>query len=381
MRSPEIRIGLVVGSPRLEVMGDSGLSIVDADGAVTGAAGPGDVWQARTDGPRVSATGTAGVKLAGQVSLTFDPRGGMLSLNGHWYRGRLSVVRDRSGLTAINLVNLEDYLVGVVAAEMGRRDSSDAEALAAQAIVARTFAMRNLGKRASDGFDLLPTVVDQAYSGVGAEYPLARWAVERTAGQVVTWQGVPIDAFFFSTCGGRTAAGTEVFVAADRPYLRSIRDVDGDGQAYCRISPRFRWREEWTAAQLRDVLRQSLPSATGISTDQVATVQGVAVTRRTDSDRVSRVTVQLDRTSVSVDGPAVRQVLHPVGETFLRSALFQLTETREGDRLTHLVADGSGAGHGVGFCQWGAVGRARTGQDAATILAAYFPGTEISRAY
>ena len=215
------------------------------------------------------------MKLAGQVSLTFDPRGGLLSVNGRWYRGRLSVVRDRSGLTAINLVSLEDYLVGVVAAEMGRRDSSDAEALAAQAIVARTFAVRNLGKRASDGFDLLPTVVDQAYSGVGAEYPLARWAVERTAGQVVTWQGVPIDAFFFSTCGGRTAAGTEVFAAADRPYLRSIRDVDGDGQAYCRISPRFRWREEWTAAQLRDVLRQSLPAATGISADQVATVQGV----------------------------------------------------------------------------------------------------------
>jgi stage II sporulation protein D len=362
-------------------MGDSGLSILDADGALTSASEPGAVWQARTDGPRLSATGAAGVKLGGQVSLTFDPRGGLLALNGRWYRGRLSVVRDRSGLTAINVVRLEDYVVGVVAAEMGRRDSSDAAALAAQAIVARTFAVRNLGKRASEGFDLLATVVDQAYTGVGAEYPLARWAVAETAGQVVTWRGVPIDAFFFSTCGGRTAAGTEVFAEADRPYLVSIRDADGEGQPYCRISPRFRWREEWTVAQLRDVLRQSLPAVTGTSADQVAIVQGVSVTRRTGSDRVARVTVQLSRSSVNVEGPAVRQVLHPVGEPYLRSALFQLTETREEDRLIRLVAEGSGAGHGVGFCQWGAVGRARAGQDAASILGAYFPGTVISRAY
>lgn len=361
--------------------GDSGLRVLDADGALTGASDPGALWQARTDGPGLSATEASGARLAGQASLTFDPRGGLFSLNGRWYRGRLAVVRDRSGLTAINLVSLEDYLVGVVSAEMGRRDSSDAQALAAQAIVARTFAIRNLGKRVSDGFDLLPSVVDQAYSGVGTEYPLARWAVAQTAGQVVTWRGVPIDAFFFSTCGGRTAAGTEVFAGADRPYLASIRDVDGDGQAYCRISPRFRWREEWTALELRDVLRQSLPAVSGTSPEQVGSVQGVSVTRRTASDRVARVTVQLHRSTVNVDGPAVRQVLHPVGETLLRSALFTLTEVREGDHLARLVADGSGAGHGVGFCQWGAVGRARAGQDAASILAAYFPGTTVSRAY
>jgi stage II sporulation protein D (peptidoglycan lytic transglycosylase) len=102
---------------------------------------------------------------------------------------------------------------------------------------------------------------------------------------------------------------------------------------------------------------------------------------RTRSDRVARITVNLDRTTVNVDGPAVRQVLRPIGETVLRSATFQLLEDRDGGRLRTLVADGAGAGHGVGFCQWGSVGRARAGQDAPTILAAYFPGTAISRAY
>jgi stage II sporulation protein D len=381
--SPEIRIGLVVGAPRVEVTGDSGLAVLDADGAMAAASDPGAVWTARVDGRYVSARGDAGKRLSRQGAVTLAPRtaGGLVALNGRWYRGRLTVARDRTGLTAVNIVPLEQYLVGVVSAEMGRRDPADAEALAAQAIVSRTFAIRNLGKRAANGFDLLPTVVDQAYGGLSTEDPLARAAVVRTAGQILTWQGVPIDAFFFSTCAGRTAQGTEVFAGADRPYLVSIRDVDADGQPYCRISPRYRWHEEWTAGQLEGVLRQTLPGATGTSAADIAPVRGVRITRRTPSNRVARVTIALGRTSVDVEGPAVRQVLHPVGETTLRSAIFQLLESRDGDRLTGLSAEGAGAGHGVGFCQWGAVGRARAGQDASTILAAYFPGTTLSRAY
>ena len=92
-------------------------------------------------------------------------------------------------------------------------------------------------------------------------------------------------------------------------------------------------------------------------------------------------TIALRTGGVDVDGPAIRQVLRPLGGAVLRSAIFQLSEVREGGQLRRLVADGAGAGHGVGFCQWGAVGRARAGQDAPTILAAYFPGTALSRAY
>lgn len=381
--SPEIRIGLRLGATSLDVAGDSGLTVLDGDGATAASVEPGVVWRVRTHGSRVAAAGPGGWSLGGQVAVTFVPRspGGLVALGGTWYRGRLSVIRDRTGLSAINIVGIEDYLLGVVGAEMGRRDASDLAALEAQAITSRTFAIRNLGKRASQGFDLLATVVDQVYTGLAGEYPLSREAVVRTTGRILTWAGTPIDAFFFSTCAGKTAGGTEVFAAADRPYLVSTSDADGDGQAYCRISPRFRWREEWTGDELRGVLRRSLPATVGTPAEQVATVRAVQVTRRTGSDRVGRVTVTLDRLAIDVDGPAVRQVLRPVGEPTLRSALFQLTETRENGRVEHLIADGAGSGHGVGFCQWGAVGRARGGQDASTILAAYFPGTTISRAY
>lgn len=383
VHSPDIRVGLATGVPRLELMGDSGLTLSDPDGAAIAAAEPGASWRVTPAGPSLRAEGPKGWVVSQPRSITVTPRveGGLVFVGGRGYRGTVLLVRDRSGLTAINTVAIEDYLSGVVGAEMGRRDSSEAEALAAQAIISRTFAIRNLGKRATEGFDLYATVADQVYGGVAAEYPLARWAVAHTAGLIVTWQGVPIDAFFYSTCGGRTADGTEVFAGADRPYLTSLPDTDGDGRAYCRISPRYQWHEEWTAEQLRGVLRQSLPALTGTPAEQVGAITGVEVATRTRSDRVSRVTVSLNRGNVSVDGPAVRLALHPVGEVSLRSALFRLREVRQGGALRALIADGSGAGHGVGFCQWGSVGRARAGQDAPTILAAYFPGTAVSRAY
>jgi stage II sporulation protein D len=380
--SPEIRIGLVMGASQVDITGDSGFTVLDADGATAASVDPGARWVVRRDGASLAAGSSAGWSIRGQGTLTFMPRGGgIVSVGGKWYRGRLSVTRDRTGLTVINTLGIEQYLEGVVGAELGQREAADQQALAAQAIVSRTFAIRNLGKRASTGFDLLPSVVDQVYGGIAAEYPLSRDAVRRTAGQVLTWRGVPIDAFFFSTCAGRTALGTEVFTGAERPYLASIQDSDGDGQPYCRISPRFRWREEWTGSQLRSVLKQSLPAVLGTPPEQIEGVRGVQVTRRTGSDRVARMTVTLDRGVVDVEGPAIRQVLHPVGEPLLRSAMFQLLEARENGRISRLVADGAGSGHGVGFCQWGAVGRARAGQDAATILGAYFPGASIGRAY
>ena len=82
-----------------------------------------------------------------------------------------------------------------------------------------------------------------------------------------------------------------------------------------------------------------------------------------------------------MDGPNVRQVLRSTSGDILRSNAFTLTVTRGGSRVTRLVADGADAGHGVGFCQWGAVGRARTGQKHEQILAAYYPGTVLERLY
>ncbi|MGH7703894.1 MAG: SpoIID/LytB domain-containing protein, partial [Gemmatimonadales bacterium] len=320
---------------------------------------------------------------APQAQVTFSPTSpaASLTVNTRPYRGRIVVRRDRTGLTAVNRVGLESYLAGVVSAEMGRREASEGEALAAQSVVSRTFALRNLGKRRSEGFDLYATVVDQVYGGIGSETVLSWRAVRETSGRVLIYGGAPIDAFFFSTCGGRTADATEVFSNGGRPYLKSVWDTDGNGQPYCALSPRFRWRQEWTGEELLATLQRTLPALSGLSAANITDLRSVRVVRRTGSDRVARVSIDLGGREVSLEGPAVRQALQPAPDQLLRSSAFTLTETRTGDRLVRLVAEGTGAGHGVGFCQWGAVGRARAGQRYDEILTAYFKGVEIRRLY
>jgi stage II sporulation protein D len=305
-------------------------------------------------------------------------------VNGRPYRGTIVALRDRTGVTVVDRLPMESYLVGVVSAEMGRRGPADQEALRAQAIVSRTFALRNMGRWRTQGFDLYATVADQVYGGATTETPEGRAAVDATRGRVLTYGGAPIDAFFYSTCGGRTADGTEVFRGADRPYLRSVSDAADDGTPYCSLSPRFRWREEWTGEALRATLQRTLPTLpTGSTTAEadVSIIRDVRVSYRTRSGRVGQLTVGLRRGDVLVDEPRVRQVLRPVSGDILRSNTFTLTVTRNGGHVTRLVADGAGAGHGVGFCQWGAVGRSRAGQEHQRILAAYYPGAVLERLY
>jgi stage II sporulation protein D len=380
---PQVRIGLVVGAGSARISSETSLRPLGPDGNLLFGAPPSATWTVVAEPGGIALVAADGWRSPSLEVAGFDPStdGTSLRLEDRPYRGRIFVIRDRTGLTVINQVGLENYLAGVVSGEMGRRDSSEGEALAAQAVVSRTYAIRNLGKRRSDGFDLYATVVDQVYGGVQAETPLGWRAVRETSGNILTFAGAPIDAFFFSTCGGRTADGTEVFAAAERPYLRSIRDVDAMGQAYCRVSPRFRWHEEWTAERLRGILQRSLPAAAVSAPPRIDDIQSVRIVDRTASDRVAHILIATAGNQIPVAGPAIRLVLRPSADQVLRSNAFVLSETRSGGRLTALIADGAGSGHGVGFCQWGAVGRARAGQDYHQILAAYFGAADVRQLY
>jgi stage II sporulation protein D len=380
---PQLRIGLAVGVPSATVGGGAALAVTDPSGARIAAIPAGESWRVVPSGAGIALQppGRLGPAPGEVIALLATDPDGQVQVNGRPYRGVVEIARDTAGLTLVNRLLLESYLQGVVSAEMGRRSAIEFEALMAQAIVSRTYALRNLGRRASLGFDLHGSVADQVYAGSRSETPEGQEAVRATRGTVLAHGGAPIDAFFYSTCGGQTADGVEAFRAASRPYLRSFPDVDENGQAYCRISPRYRWREEWSGDALRTTLRRTLPAAAGIAAARAGEVRDVWVAQRTGSGRVGRLGITLRADHVMVEGQAVRRVLSPTSGDLLRSAAFTLTATRRGQEVTRLVADGSGAGHGVGLCQWGAVGRSRAGQDHQQILAAYFPGAALQRLY
>lgn len=379
----DVRIGLQVGAGRTDIggAGGDGLVVANPAGQELGRLDDGGWWQVTVEGQLVGLETAAGASLLAGDMLVFRPMvpGRFVRVAGRDYRGEVWVFRDRTGLTIVNRLGIESYLAGVVPLEIGSRRPEELEAVKAQAIVSRTFAVRNMGRWHTDGFDFRPTVADQVYGGVGAEQALAWQAVRATRGTIITYHRVPIDAFFFSTCGGETAEGTEVFRNARRNYLTSVRDVDGSGRVYCRISPRFRWRETWTGDQVARTLRRTLPAQTGTNTADLGALENVRVADRTGSHRVARLAVEFQQRTVAVDGPAVRRVLLRPDGGILRSSAFTLDVRREGGRVTRVVAEGAGAGHGVGMCQWGTIGRARAGLGHSQILASYFPGTTLEQ--
>jgi stage II sporulation protein D len=151
----------------------------------------------------------------GPVNERFNP----VRLNGKAYRGKIEVfVNSRGSLSVVNVVPLEDYLLGVVPSELGL---PQLEAEKAQAVAARTYAVANINEFASQGFDLLPTVWSQVYKGVSIETPMGTRAVNETRGIIATYNGKPINALYTSTCGGRTEDSENIFDKAE-PYLRGV---------------------------------------------------------------------------------------------------------------------------------------------------------------
>jgi stage II sporulation protein D len=151
-------------------------------------------------------------------------------VNDKSYRGRIEVFPNESGLlTVVNVIGLEDYVRGVVPNELSPGTYPALEALKAQAVAARTYAVRNRGQFASQGFDLLPTTRSQVYGGLTTEQPLSTRAVEETRGIVATYLGEPINALYTSTCGGRTEDAENIFNEAV-PYLRG-RECAPEGKA------------------------------------------------------------------------------------------------------------------------------------------------------
>lgn len=151
----------------------------------------------------------------GSLNEKYNP----VRLNGKAYRGRIEVfVNSRGSLTVVNVVPLEEYLLGVVPAELGL---PHIEAQKAQAIAARTYAVANINAYGTQGFDMVPTVWSQVYKGVSIETAMGTRAVRETSGIIATYQGKPIVAYFTSTCGGRTENSENIFDHAE-PYLRGV---------------------------------------------------------------------------------------------------------------------------------------------------------------
>lgn len=380
---PTVRVGVAVNTTEIEVSAPSRFEIGEPgrSPAVKAAAGERWLFTADDDG-RLVARGAGGRRIGpfqGPVRVRVQNGDQPVEIGGRPYRGGAIIRAAGPGrVTAVNVLALEEYLMGVVPLEIGPRPAAEIEAVKAQAVAARTYAISHLGGRESLGFDFYATVSDQVYGGRSSEHDVTSRAVRETRGEILTYDGAPILAYYHSTCGGRTAAIDEVWRSPRVPYLVSISDrVEGEDEVYyCEISNRFRWSERWSGQALRDVLTRTL----GRRDRPIERIDEIRITGHTASGRAKALRIVADGETHVIEPPdSIRRVLQPELGRMLNSSLFVLD--RSADDAEGVVVHGGGWGHGIGMCQMGAIGRARAGQDYRRILATYYRGTKIERLY
>ena len=257
-------------------------------------------------------------------------------------------------------VPLEDYVLGVLSVEAAVED--EIEALKAQAIVSRTYALKNLGRHASEGFDLCSNTHCQQYvSEARGSEKMSRAVIETTGEVLFDASGQPADAYFHAACGGYTANFETLWGTPGPSYLRGVRDD------YCATMSNHDWTDEIPAAQLAKAL------ASDPLTDSGKKIDNVVVTKRDATGRAEIISIEGERRR-QVRGWDFKLIVgRALGWNVLKSSRFSVSR-----RGATFIFRGSGFGHGLGLCQNGAHVMARRGGTFEQILDKYFPGARVS---
>lgn len=356
-QAPDLRVGLASGRASLTITPAGGKAAVQTGSSktITLAANTAAAirWQA-------GAFLVGREKLRGEV-LMIRPaaKAGELSLDGRRYRGALELRHKGSGLTAVNIVPVDDYLLSVVPEEMPV--DWPAEAIKAQSVAARSFALAGCGRHAGEGYDLCTTTHCQLYTGTAAEKSASNAAIKATRGEVLTYGGKPIEALFHTDSGGMTENSEDVW-GSHVPYLRAAKDTP------TKTMP-------WTKTISRADLERKL-AAKGHDIGKVRSIAlsplaiGRAAKDRTASGRVKTMTVKGTKGTATLSGTTWRSLLG------LKSTLFDAKLTKDAVTFT-----GYGSGHGLGISQWGTKRLAESGKSYADILHHYYTGTKLQQLY
>ncbi|MEB3828258.1 SpoIID/LytB domain-containing protein [Phormidium sp. CCY1219] len=322
-----------------------------------------------------------------QVSKGKDDR------NPRLYGGTLRVQPDAYGsFTVVNDVKMETYLRGVVPHEIGA-NAPDA-AVEAQAIIARTYALRNLRRFAIDNYELCASTQCQVYKGLGQTWEPADIAIAATAGKVLTYNNELVDALYSSTTGGITSPYNDMWDGEGRPYLTAVIDSVANLWDLSRNSlaseqnfrrflslekgfneeewDLFRWREFSPLAQTNEDLKEYLVEKKHALAN-FNTVTGIEVVERSRAGRAIAVKATTDKGSIILRKDEILRAFYaPLSTFFYVERVYGADKTLKGYAFV-----GGGFGHGVGLSQTGSHKLAKLGWSSVRILEFYYPGTQI----
>lgn len=314
--------------------------------------------------------------------------------NAFTYGGSLELQPNAHGdFSLVNHVPLETYLRGVVPYEIGA--SAPAQAVAAQTIIARTYALRNLRRFAVDDYQLCATVHCQVYKGLEGANPTSDSAITKTAGLVLTYDNELIDALYSSTTGGVTASFEDTWNGSERPYLQPVVDSPNprwdlikhplDSERNFRHFIKmtrgfnetgrkgvFRWQRSRSIANLTKDLRKYLQKTRHPMAD-FKTIKSMEIFKRSRSGRIRTLEIETEQGKLQLHKNEIRSALQPPRSTFFYlEPLLDQNKTLKGYAFV-----GGGFGHGVGLSQYGSYNLANIGWSAEKILAFYYPQTTL----
>jgi len=351
----ELRVSLSRGQDDLIIGSSTPAQIVNGQGNSLGTVPALEGFFAKSTPGAVTYFGKKGWQLSIEPT-----EGGFVYIKDRWYRGQVRLITTAAGITVINELDLEDYLAGVIGKEMPR--AWPLEALKAQAVAARSFALYRRNKQKNPLYDLVNTTKDQVYGGIDGEAERTRAAARETAGQVLAYQGQVIEALFHANSGGHTENSEQVFSGVI-PYLRGVPDFDQG-------APNFQWSVEFSQAQLQERI------------SGLGNILSMAPQDTTAHGRVKSIKIMGEKGAKIMKGREFRQTLK------LKSTLFQVAPQSDlvasqsppvPGKPTGFTIQGRGHGHGLGMSQWGALALAQKGSTYQQILQHYYQNTAIQK--
>jgi len=338
---PKLRVAIGLDQSEVSLGGPNGIEIID------GATGETLLDEA---GPELHQ-----IRSTQSLLIVRGLHGSLVDANSRRYRGQIEIRPNQNGkLDVINVLDIEDYLYGVMKPEIS--PNWPREAVKVQAVTARTFALYQKMKNQGKDWDLSATALSQVYGGFYSEDPMSNECVDQTRGVIITYQDKPILAQYHAACGGRTENAKNVW-GVELPYLQSI------SCPFCKDSPHYRWTAR---VSLREIA-QSLNKG-GLNVGKIYSIQSLA---KSGSGRITELKIVQSRGNEIISGNEFRLLLGPQK---IRSTLFTM-RMAGGD----VIFDGRGWGHGAGMCQWGAKKLAEDGYDYKHILRYYFKDVKIEK--
>jgi stage II sporulation protein D len=377
---PLVKVGLISGSSEVVLSSNKSFTVRFSDKMAR--SNPGSKWRVRLTNDTLAVLIDDSLQvLEPSLPLVVHPeQSGSILINGKPYRGEAEVGRNPDGsLLVINNLSLEYYLMGVVPCEIGRMPPQFYEALKAQAVAARSYALSRKGKLKGQGFELYASTADQVYGGQDKESEITNRAVFETRGIVGIYDGKVIQANYSSTCGGVTANVGDVWKGSDIPYLHGIYDRPAyqgccllgvpplswlfPPPPFCANSPHFSWQKTMTKNEFYSTIGQITGGG-----GSVLVVQGLSFHKK--NARLGNLEVRTNLGKVEFSSVRLRSIFD------LPSDFFSM---KIGNKTVEI--EGHGWGHGVGMCQYGALGMAKQGYSYEKILKHYYRGIKLTRLY